>query len=167
MQYRRDKTPGATYFFTVVTYDRQRIFGSDETVGLLREAFRYVKRRHPFEIDAIVVLPDHIHCLWTLPAMDADYSTRWRLIKGHFSRYCPSKYRKPLSSARIKKKEQAVWQRRFWEHRIRDNRDYTNHVNYIHRNPVKHGLVTTPTDWPYSSIHHIPSTPTPPKPKSQ
>jgi len=132
MQYRRAIAPGATYFFTVVTYDRQRFFAESDAIALLRESFHSVKQRHPFTIDAIVVLPDHIHCLWTLPPEDADFSTRWRLIKGHFSRRCPARYKHQQSSARLRKAEQAVWQRRFWEHLIRDDRDFYNHVNYIH-----------------------------------
>jgi putative transposase len=153
MQYRRSTTPGVTYAFTVVTYNRQRLFNEPDTVQILRQAFRHVKQQHPFHIDAIVILPDHLHCLWTLPPEDADYSTRWRLIKSHFSRHCPGRYKQMRSPARLKKKEQAIWQRRFWEHRIRDARDYNNQVNYIHYNPVKHGLVASPADWPYSSFH--------------
>ncbi|MBD2256493.1 transposase [Pseudanabaena sp. FACHB-2040] len=152
MEYRRAKTPGATYFFTVVTYQRQRIFHEAENVQLLRQAFHHVKQRHPFTIDAIVILPDHIHCLWTLPEGVADFSTRWRLIKDHFSRRCSNRYKEHHTLSRIKKEEQAVWQRRFWEHQIRDETDFANHVDYIHYNPVRHGLVISPQSWPYSSF---------------
>jgi putative transposase len=153
MQYRRSNIPGATYFFTVVTYNRQRIFETPETLSLLRHSFRYVKDKHPFDIDAIVVLPDHLHCLWTLPLNDADFSTRWRLVKSHFSRYCSSTYKQEQSSSRLKKGEQTIWQRRFWEYQIRDEHDFAKHADYIHYNPVKHGLVKLPSDWPYSSFH--------------
>ncbi|MFG6104478.1 transposase [Leptolyngbyaceae cyanobacterium CCMR0082] len=153
MQYRRSRREGGTYFFTVVTYNRQQLFDTPEMVELLRESFRTVKQRHPFTIDAIVVLPDHLHCLWTLPKGDANFSTRWRLIKSEFSRHCPEKYKQPCSLARYKKQEQAIWQRRFWEHLIRDENDFVCHVEYIHHNPAKHGLVQNPYDWPYSSIH--------------
>jgi putative transposase len=95
------------------------------------------------------VLPDHLHCIWTLPDNDADFSTRWRLIKTHFSRHCPEAYRRGRSATRLKKKEQAIWQRRFWEHQIRDERDFERHVDYIHFNPVSHQLVNAPRDWPY------------------
>ncbi|MEA5465830.1 REP-associated tyrosine transposase [Leptothoe sp. PORK10 BA2] len=153
MQYRRATTPGATYFFTVVTYNRQRLFATDETIQLLRYAFHRVKQSHPFDIDAIVILPDHLHCLWTMPDGDADFSTRWRLIKTDFSRHCPELYKRRRSLSRYQKKEQAIWQRRFWEHQIRDERDFVRHVDYIHYNPVSHRLVSAPCDWPYSSFH--------------
>lgn len=153
MQYRRAQTPGATYFFTVVTYQRQTLFQHPETVALLRQAFWTVKQKHPFTIDAIVVLPDHLHCIWTLPPDDADFSKRWRLIKSEFTRYCPDSFRQQRSAARQHKGEQAVWQRRFWEHQIRDETDFVRHVDYIHYNPVGHELVKAPKDWAYSSFH--------------
>ncbi|NJL38970.1 MAG: transposase [Leptolyngbyaceae cyanobacterium SM1_4_3] len=153
MQYRRAKTAGATYFFTVVTYQRQRLFHQPEMVDLLRSAFRTVKARFPFAIDAIVVLPDHLHCLWTLPEGDADFSKRWRLIKSEFSRHCPDVYKQQRSASRLDKGEQAIWQRRFWEHQIRDERDFAQHVDYVHYNPVGHRLVMAPRDWVYSSFH--------------
>lgn len=153
MQYRRAKTAGATYFFTVVTYQRQRLFSQPETIGLLRQSFRTVKQNHPFTIDAIVVLPDHLHCIWTLPSEDADFSQRWRLIKSEFSRHCPQQFKRQPSSSRLSKGEQAIWQRRFWEHEIRDELDFKSHVEYIHYNPVHHRLVEAPKDWTYSSFH--------------
>jgi putative transposase len=152
MQYRRSKTPGATYFFTVVTYQRQTIFDDAEMVDLLRDCFRVVKQRHPFVIEAIAVLREHLHCIWTLPDGDADFSMRWRLIKGEFSRRCGDEYKRQRGDSRVKKGEQAVWQRRFWEHQIRDEQDFAQHVDYIHFNPVSHGLVSAPKDWPYSSF---------------
>ncbi|MCU0546406.1 MAG: transposase [Oscillatoriaceae cyanobacterium Prado104] len=153
MQYRRLKTPGATYFFTIVTHQRQRLFSDPEMVELLRAAFRNVIARFPLTIDAMVVLPDHFHCIWTLPDRDANFSTRWRLIKNHFTRNCPDKYKQTPPVSRLKKGEQSIWQRRFWEHQIKDELDFINHVDYIHYNPVKHGLVGAPRDWEYSSFH--------------
>ena len=108
---------------------------------------------HPFCIDAIVVLPDHLHCLWTLPPDDANFSTRWRLINTHFSRHCHDAYKRKQSLSRLRKSEQAVWQRRFWEHQIRDELDCARHADYIHYNPVSHELVDAPCDWTYSSFH--------------
>jgi putative transposase len=153
MQYRRSKTKGATYFFTLVTHNRRQILCQPENVDLLRGAFRYVMQKHPFKIDAIVILPDHLHCIWTLPEGDADFSTRWRLIKSYFSRQSDIEYQGEISTSRQSKKEKAVWQRRFWEHQIRDERDFISHVDYIHYNPVSHGLVDAPKDWQYSSFH--------------
>ncbi len=152
MEYRRAKTPGATYFFTLVTHNRRKFLCAPENIVLLRQAFRYVMTGHPFKIEAIVVLPDHIHSLWTLPAGDADFSTRWRLIKSYFSHHCATTYQGQVSASRQSKQEKAVWQRRFWEHQIRDEDDFIRHVEYIHYNPVKHGLVNAPLDWAHSSF---------------
>jgi putative transposase len=153
MQYRRARIKGGIYFFTVVTHRRQGFLCVPENVSLLRDAFRYVLQRHPFKIDAFVLLTDHLHCIWTLPPDDDDFSTRWRLVKSTFTRKCNPIYRDSPSSSRRRKNEQAIWQRRFWEHRIRDEKDLIQHVEYIHYNPVKHGLVKTPKDWEYSSFH--------------
>ncbi len=153
MQYRRAKIPGATYFFTVVTHNRQPILCHPENVDLLRNALRQVMQQRPFKIDAFVLLPNHLHCIWTLPEADADFSTRWRLIKSNFSRQCHNQYQGKISASRQKKREKAVWQRRFWEHQIRDQQDFNNHVDYIHYNPVHHGLVLSSKDWQYSSFH--------------
>jgi putative transposase len=117
----------------------------------LRLAFRSAMKRHPFSLDAIVVLPDHLHALWTLPAGDHDFATRGMLIKGHFSRHMP--VLDTRNASRRRKGERGIWQRRYWEHQIRDERDYQRHADYIHYNPVKHGYVPGPMDWPYSSIH--------------
>ena len=153
MQYRRARTKGGTYFFTVVTFKRKKFLCEPENVVLLRNAFREVMKQYPFQVDAFVLLPDHLHCIWTLPDGDRDFSRRWRLIKGHFTRRCDEKYKGSISLSRSKKKEQSVWQRRFWEHLIRDDKDFIGHVDYIHYNPVKHGLVTAPKNWEYSSFH--------------
>ncbi|WP_413167561.1 REP-associated tyrosine transposase [Capilliphycus salinus ALCB114379] len=155
MRYRRAKINGGTYFFTVVTYQRRKILCEPDNIALLREAFRYVMGNHPFTIDAIVILPDHLHSIWTLPENDSDFSTRWRLIKSEFSRRCDSKYKQKSSLSRQRKNEQAIWQRRFWEHCIRDDKDLIQHIDYIHYNPVKHGLVKSPKDWQYSSFHRF------------
>jgi len=151
MQYRRAKIKGGTYFFTVVTYGRAKILTQLENIGLLREAFGYVMERHPFIVDAAVILPDHLHCIWTLPKDDQDYSTRWRLIKSYFSRKCDVIHNGSFAS-RSRKNEKPVWQRRFWEHVIRDENDFSSHVDYVHYNPVKHGLSIAPKDWKYSSF---------------
>jgi len=148
--YRRNRVPGGTYFFTVNLFDR----GSGllvEKIDVLREAVRETKAVRPFHIDAWVVLPEHLHCLWTLPPGDEDFSMRWRAIKSGFSRRMPrGEYR---SASRAVRAERGIWQRRFWEHRIRDDRDYAAHFDYVHFNPVKHGLVNHVADWAYSSFH--------------
>ena len=155
MEYRRVQTKGGTYFFTLITYARRKIFAHEENMDLLRAAFKSVMSKHPLRIDAFVLLPDHLHCMWTLPKDDFDFSKRWRLIKGYFSRECDSEYKNEPSTSRQVKKEQAVWQRRFWEHQIRDDRDFKAHCDYIHYNPIKHGLVKAPGDWKYSTFHRF------------
>ena len=154
--YRRMKLPGASYFFTVTLSNR----GSStliEHIGALREAYYQCCVERPFYSDAIVVMPDHLHAVWTLPAGDADFSTRWRLIKARFSRAVGKMGGNHPSYAKSRsqraKGERGLWQRRFWEHTIRDQADYRQHVEYCWGNPVKHGLVTRPSDWPFSSIH--------------
>jgi putative transposase len=150
MRYRRARIPGASHFFTLNLADRR----SDllvRHVGLLRDVVRRVRHTHPFEIEAMVVLPDHLHAIWRLPMGDADFSTRWMLIKSAFSRRLPGG--EPRSSSRIAKGERGIWQRRFWEHLLRDERDFERHVDYIHFNPVKHRVAARPSDWPHSSIH--------------
>jgi putative transposase len=149
-QYIRSHTPGGTFFFTVGLLERERGL-LVEHIRELREAFRKVRQRRPFEIDAIVVLPGHLHCIWTLPPGDTDFSTRWRLIKTRFAGSLPTA--EWLSQRRQSKGERGIWQRRFWEHTIRDEADYAAHVDYIHFNPVKHGHVIRAADWPHSSIH--------------
>jgi putative transposase len=147
--YRRNRVPGGTYFFTVALHDRR----SDLLVthiDALRDAVRRVRAKSPFHIDAWVVLPEHMHCLWTLPEGDSDFSERWRMIKTFFSRSLPRT--EPLSSAMAERGERGIWQRRFWEHTIRDDRDYAAHMDYTHFNPVKHGLAQHPADWPFSSF---------------
>ncbi len=125
---------------------RKPILTHPQNVDLLRKSYKKVMKKHPFKIDALVLLPEHLHCIWTLPKDDCDYSTRWRLIKSYFTRYCDPQYKLERFESRVKKKEQALWQRRFWEHTITDDEDYLKHVDYIHYNPVKHGLVKAPKD---------------------
>jgi len=153
MQYRHVKINGGTYFFTVITHQRRRILCELDNIALLRETFRHVMANHPFTIDAIVILPDHLHCIWTLPENEHDFSKRWRLIKSEFSRRCHAKYKQIPSLSRKRKNEQTIWQRRFWEHYIRDEKDFIQHINYIHYNPIKHGFVKSPKDWEYSSFY--------------
>ena len=148
--YRRTKIEGGTYFFTVNCLKRHDNNLLTENIDLLRQVFRQVKLKHPFTIDAIVVLPDHIHCIWTLPSGDADYKTRWALIKAGFSRQVPAGEK--LSQSRKDRGERGIWQRRYWEHLIRDDLDYRRHVDYIHWNPVKHGCVRQVKDWSHSSF---------------
>ena len=148
--YRRNRVPGGTYFFTVNLLERSSGLLVAH-VAALREAVRAVRARRPFHIEAWVVLPDHMHAVWTLPADDADYSDRWKAIKIAFAKALPKTER--LSPVRAAKGERGIWQRRFWEHTIRDERDYAAHVEYVHINPVKHGLVARVGDWPYSSFH--------------
>ena len=150
--YIRAYIPGGTYFFTVALLDRKRRLLTDH-IDALREAFRHVKRQRPYQFNAIVILPDHLHCLWTLPENDADFSTRWRLIKSHFARSIEPG--EALSARRQQKQERGIWQRRFWEHAIRDQRDFDAHLDYIHYNPVKHGWASRVADWPHSSFHEF------------
>lgn len=149
--YKRLRIVGAKYFFTVNLAERRDNDLLVRYIHHLREAFRETRRGHPFEIDAIVILPEHLHCIWQLPPDDDDYSTRWRLIKARFSMALPKAER--ISKSRLRKGERGIWQRRYWEHAIRDEQDYQNHLDYIHYNPVKHGHVQAAKEWPHSSFH--------------
>jgi putative transposase len=151
--YRRAWHPGGAYFFTVNLLQRQ---GNDlltRQVELLRAAVRSVRHRHPFTIHGWVVLPDHLHCVIELPAHVADFATRWRLIKMGFSKALPQGERR--SSVRVRRGERGIWQRRYWEHLIRDDADFRAHMDYVHVNPVKHGLVKRVCEWPYSTFHRL------------
>jgi len=150
MQYRRAKAGGGTYFFTVNLADRSRAL-LVEHIDKLRQAVRTVKRRHAFDIVAWVVLHEHMHAIWTLPPDDHDFSTRWMLIKAAFSRTIP--LGENIGASRLGKGERGIWQRRFWEHQIRDDNDLARHIDYVHINPVKHGHAARASDWPFSSIH--------------
>jgi len=148
-EYRRNRIEGGAYFFTLALADRRSDLLVKE-VDALRASVSRTRALYPFTIDAWVVLPDHLHAVWTLPADDADFSTRWTLIKRGFSaRIAAGESR---SASRIAKGERGIWQRRFWEHTIRDEADFRRHVDYVHFNPVKHGLVGNAWDWPFSSF---------------
>ncbi len=151
-EYRRHRVQGGTYFFTVNLADRNQTLLTDH-IEVLRQSLRTVKQKHPFTIEAIVVLPEHLHAIWTLPDGDDDFSLRWRQIKSVFSRHFETGEK--ISNSRMLKNERGIWQRRFWEHRIKDDNDFARHVDYIHFNPVKHGHVATVADWPYSSFHQF------------
>jgi putative transposase len=137
MQYRRLYNEGGCYFFTLVTFERRPIFRSPESIALLRTAFRALRADRPFEIDAAVILPDHLHCIWRLPIGDSDFSNRIKSIKKRFTIAYEGEAGK-------------VWQKRFWEHLIRDEDDWRRHMDYVHYNPVKHGYSDSPSKWPYS-----------------
>lgn len=183
--YRRARSAGGTFFFTVVTHGRRRWLCSDAARAALRAAIGDVRGRYPFSVDAWVLLPDHLHCLWTLPDGDPDYGTRWRLIKTGVTRRVSGDGASPagthptggaglggasalrthaagvvdafgpMTASRERRNEQGLWQRRFWEHTIRDERDFAAHCDYLHYNPVKHGLAVAPKDWPWSTLHRF------------
>jgi len=196
-EYRRFYQSGGSYFFTVVTYNRMPILTTSENLSRLHQSFKHVMNQHSFTIEAMVILPDHLHCIWQLPPGDSDFSTRWRLIKRYFS-ITKDKPVNPvrmsstfqlddshgalnpvfalkgiLSSSPIQapieaglrtrqavgfsngvteRGEKNIWQRRFWEHFLRDEEDWRRHIDYIHYNPVKHGYVQNPADWPHGSF---------------
>jgi putative transposase len=153
MDYRRAWHPGGTYFFTVNLLQRRDNDLLVQHVDTLRSVIKNVKNRHPFIIHAWVVLPEHMHCVIELPDKDADFATRLRLIKSDFSKaIAKTEYR---SDVRINRGERGIWQRRYWEHLIRDEADYQAHMDYVHINPVKHGLVKAVKDWPYSTFHKL------------
>ena len=141
MNYRRSQAKGATFFFTVVTDRRKEVFSSIGNIALIKQTFSHVNEKYPFQTEAFVILPDHIHCIWTLPEDTNDFSTRWRLVKSYFTKECRTK--------------EKIWQNRFWEHQIRDDGDFTRHIEYIHYNPVKHGYVVSPNEWEHSSFHYF------------
>jgi len=153
--YRRAKISGGTYFFTVVTYRRRPLFQYPESRHMLRDVVIKTQKQHPFRVDAWVLLPDHLHCIWTLPEGDADFSKRWGLIKSGFSKQAKSLFHREdwLTQSKIIHRESTLWQRRFWEHQIRNNDDFSRHMDYIHWNPVKHGYVDRVCDWAYSTFH--------------
>ena len=153
--YKRAKFEGGYYFFTVVTYNRVELFRNETARDFLREAINKTKSRHPFETIAFCLLCNHLHCIWKLPENDSDFSMRWSSIKGLFSKAYLKIYggRKSVSPSRSSKGEVYIWQRRFWEHQIRDEHDLQNHIDYIHYNPIKHGLVQNARDWPWSTYH--------------
>lgn len=148
-RYVRPRQPGASIFFTVALAAR----GSDlliREIDTLRDAVRRTRTERPFDIEAWVVLPDHMHCIWRLPEGDSGYSVRWSVIKARFSRAVPAGPRRP---SHVRRRERGIWQRRFWEHHIRDDADRAAHLRFCWENPVRHGLVAHPGDWPWSSWH--------------
>ncbi|QNA90124.1 transposase [Massilia sp. Dwa41.01b] len=155
-RYRRART-GSTYFFTLVSFRRQPILCLPPIRAALRRAVQDVRIVRPFDIDAWVLMPDHLHCIWTLPDGDLDYSTRWALIKNSVSRFAgiTTPYTGHPSPSRIKHRDAAIWQRRFFEHRIRDDLDFERHADYVHFNPVRHGHADSAIAWPFSTFHRF------------
>lgn len=151
MDYRRLWHPGGTYFFTVNLHKRANNDLLIQHIDNLRLAIASVRKHHPFIIHGWVVLPNHLHCLIELPQDDANFAIRWQLIKLIFSKSIPKT--EFLSDIRVKRNERGIWQRRYWEHLIRDQQDFNAHMDYIHINPLKHGLVSRVCDWPYSTFH--------------
>ena len=152
-QYRRPRIAGQTWFFTVVTAERAPILIQAPVRAALRAAIIEIRQRHPFVIDAWVLLPDHLHCIWTLPEQDRDISSRWSMIKRGVTQRLAGTLPTNRNTSRRRRRESGIWQRRFWDHVIRDDQDLLNHLDYIHANPLRHGLVTNVADWPHSSFH--------------
>ena len=154
MSYFRRTRFGSSYFFTVISFRRRPILCDDAIRLALRDALLQTRARLPFTVDAMVLLPDHLHCIWTLPEDDFDYSARWAQIKHHVSYICRERYSDFVQTASNRRRgESAIWQRRFWEHVIRNETDMERHVDYIHYNPVKHSLVDHAAKWPHSTFH--------------
>jgi len=155
--YRRVKESGGTYFFTLVTFDRLPLFSNQQCRAILHDAWVDVHSRHPFETIAVCLLPEHIHAIWKLPEGDADYPKRWKEIKRNFTR----EYMRQVGPGGVRNEsrqfqgEAAIWQRRYWEHTFYDEDDLNTHIDYIHINPMKHGLVKQVVDWPWSSFHRF------------
>ena len=153
--YRRSYVPGGTFFFTLVTERRAEMLCTPQARACLGKAFRECRRRWPFQIDALVLLPDHLHAIWTLPQGDQDYPQRWGWIKKEFSKAWLSAggAEQGVRPSQVRQRRRGIWQRRFWEHTIRDEEDFRRHFDYIHFNPVKHHLVESPEKWPFSTFH--------------
>ena len=149
-KYIRSQLAGATYFFTLTLAQCQTQFLTDN-IHLFRQAYQRANALHPLTTVAICVLPDHLHAIWQMPVDDGDFALRWRMIKSNFSRNFGANQQR--SNSKIKHREKGIWQRRYWEHQIRDEIDLQRHVDYIHYNPVKHGLVSQVKDWPHSTFH--------------
>jgi putative transposase len=151
-RYRRVKIEGGVFFFTVTLADRASDF-LVRNVDRLRQVYAIAQKRYPFNTVAICVLPDHLHAIWSLPPDDTDFSRRWSLIKREFSRVFPASADR--SRSKIARREKGIWQRRYWEHTIRNDTDLVRHIDYIHFNPIKHGYVSRVCDWPHSSFHRF------------
>ena len=150
--FRRAFVAGGTFFFTVVTKDRQPVLATPPFIDALREAIASVQNERPFDVLAGVLLPDHMHCVWRLPSNDPDYPARWSMIKRRVSQSARSALPRHQAAMNARR-EPGLWQRRYWEHQIRDEADLERHIDYIHWNPVKHGLVANVRDWPHSTFH--------------
>ena len=153
--YRRANTPGGTFFFTVVTHRRRLLFHKPEIREILRHVVNTVRNKHPFTSDAWVLLPDHMHCIWSLPGGCSNFSLRWSLIKSGFSKRMGHWFHtgEGMNASRVKHRESNIWQRRFWERQIRNENEYSACMDYIHYNPVRHGWVQRVADWPHSTFH--------------
>lgn len=153
--WRRASIPGGTYFFTVVTEGRRRLFDSERARHLLGETIRHCRSRWPFKLDAIVFLPDHLHSIWSLPPDDSEYSKRWAWIKKNFTEKWLGEGgdEAPVTEGKKRDGRRGVWQAKFWEHAIQDEADFDRHFDYVHYNPVKHGYARCPNEWPWSSFH--------------
>lgn len=149
-RYRRARIEGGLFFFTIALADRSSDLLVRE-IDRLRRAYREVQAKQPFETEAICILPDHLHAIWSLPSGDPDFASRWMRIKANFARGLPVSAARSVS--KVAKREKGTWQRRYWEHAVRDERDFERHVDHIHYNPMKHGLVPRVVDWPHSSFH--------------
>ena len=152
MQYRRFYRQGSLYFFTVVAYQRRPILTNPDVMAVLKAALKTVQQKYPFKIEALVVLPDHLHTIWQMPENDADFSTRWNQIKRYVSHHCKQYDHIEKTANEVKKRQSSIWQQRFWEHCIRDDEDLANCMDYIHYNPVKHGYAQAAKDWPFSTF---------------
>ena len=154
-QYRRTRISGGSFFFTVVTARRRRLLTELQVRLALRQAIQAVRQERPFRIDGWVLLPDHLHAIWTLPSGDDDFATRWRLIKGRVTHQLGAGFHNPaaMTERRRTKAHGSLWQHRYWEHWLRDEDDMRRHLDYLHFNPVKHGLVRRAVDWQWSSFH--------------
>ena len=151
VSYRRCRLAGGSYFFTVTLRDRQANTLVDK-IDDLRSVVKRTRQERPFRIDAFVVLPEHLHAVWTLPPDDSDYAGRWRRIKSRFTHIL---VKNGMALSKDRRGEYNLWQRRYWEHNIRDEEDFRHHLQYIHYNPVKHGWVERVRDWPYSTFHRF------------
>ncbi|MFT5589854.1 MAG: putative transposase [Bradyrhizobium sp.] len=153
--YRRSLQPGESYFFTVITYQHRSILCDKPICHVLKKVIAKVRANRPSNIDAWILLPDYMHCIWTLPQDDADFPACWRRIKSHVSKACREQCHRqdPLPPSKKKHREATAWQRRFLEHRTRNENDFAGYLDYIHHNPVKHGLMNNAVAWPYPGIH--------------
>jgi putative transposase len=156
-EYRRIKVKGGSYFFTVVTVGRRPCLIDEQVRTALRQGIQEVRQSLPFSIDAWILLPDHLHAIWTLPEKDDNFGSRWAVIKRTVSRRCGYLVGNdgPINESPAKRGESGIWQRRFWDHLIRDDLDFQRHLDYLHWNPVKHGYVKRVIDWPYSTFHRF------------